>query len=774
MAGQKFQYDESGSTFVYFLLSFLALVLIPSTYYSIVSKSNEGSEDEDSKCDCNTCRTKQKRLEKKDPSQTIKRLLVRLAIVFGWILFIYVAYKTSQYDYELANFDPYEILGVELGSSSSVIKKAYHKLSLIHHPDKATGDEKTFMKLTKAYQALTDETARRNWELYGNPDGPGAVSFGIALPSWIVEKENSIWVLGLYALLFMVALPVSVCTWWYRSIRYSGDQVLLDTTQLYYYFFHKTPHMAIKRVLMILGASPEFHRRNNPEMMERPSDNVEVPQLMKRLPQLNEKNKERPLCFIYSIKARALLHAHLSRMPLPPNTLDEDRFAIVKKCPLLIQEMVVCVSQLIMLAHAGRLSRMPSLVTLEGCMKLSSMVVQALWECKSPLMQLCHVTDDNLKYFSSKRHQIRSLEQLARLKEEERRSVLHHMDDTQYQNVVRVLGAMPYVEMDIKYEVVDDEATTVYTAGAIVTVTVALSRRDLRVLFDKDNAGKTPEGGALGESQVEGDEDGVGNASEEPVKKKTMPWAKMHKKGKKAAANKKQAGGGNKKPAVAVKPAVPVSQKTVEVKEEGSDNSGLDNSDSEEDEAASSPTTAAPARDTGRDDEESAGNEVTADGDSSEAEADGDDQLSRLQSDVAMRRQRLLEGKSQLSHSVHCPYYPCDKQEYWWVYISDRKQQMLLTAPYHVTNLVHHEEIQLKFTAPFKPGFYTFAVCLRSDSYLGFDQMKEIKMDVKEAAEVPTEHPQWEISDDEEQEKNSGGSDSEFTTDDDDDHSDKE
>lgn len=74
--------------------------------------------------------------------------------MFGWILFIYVAYKTSQYDYELANFDPYEILGVELGSSSSVIKKAYHKLSLIHHPDKATGDEKTFMKLTKAYQVI--------------------------------------------------------------------------------------------------------------------------------------------------------------------------------------------------------------------------------------------------------------------------------------------------------------------------------------------------------------------------------------------------------------------------------------------------------------------------------------------------------------------------------------------------------------------------------------------------------------------------------------------
>ena len=41
---------------------------------------------------------------------------------------------------------------------------------------------------------LTDEEARKNWEEYGNPDGPGAVNFGIALPKWIVEKQNSVWV----------------------------------------------------------------------------------------------------------------------------------------------------------------------------------------------------------------------------------------------------------------------------------------------------------------------------------------------------------------------------------------------------------------------------------------------------------------------------------------------------------------------------------------------------------------------------------------------------
>lgn len=42
MAGQKFQYDESGSTFFYFILSFLALILIPATFYFWPKKKTEG------------------------------------------------------------------------------------------------------------------------------------------------------------------------------------------------------------------------------------------------------------------------------------------------------------------------------------------------------------------------------------------------------------------------------------------------------------------------------------------------------------------------------------------------------------------------------------------------------------------------------------------------------------------------------------------------------------------------------------------------------------
>jgi len=34
--------------------------------------------------------------------------------------------------------------------------------------------------------------------------------------------------------------------WWYRSIKFSKDQVLLDTTRLYLYFFSKNPQMILK------------------------------------------------------------------------------------------------------------------------------------------------------------------------------------------------------------------------------------------------------------------------------------------------------------------------------------------------------------------------------------------------------------------------------------------------------------------------------------------------------------------------------------------------
>lgn len=42
MAGQQFQYDDSGNTFFYFLTSFVGLIVIPATYYLWPRDQNAG------------------------------------------------------------------------------------------------------------------------------------------------------------------------------------------------------------------------------------------------------------------------------------------------------------------------------------------------------------------------------------------------------------------------------------------------------------------------------------------------------------------------------------------------------------------------------------------------------------------------------------------------------------------------------------------------------------------------------------------------------------
>ena len=428
MGRTNFQYDETGNTYYYVFLTFLGCVLVPSTWYLLTRDASSETEDLEKKKKkyvavnakdsvyAQACFEKARRMAVKDPWANTRRRIITGAVLIGWVLFATAVYQIMQFDYEMANFDPYEILEVGYDASAKEIKKKYRELSLKYHPDKPTGNEKLFMKLTKAYDALTDETAKYNWEHYGNPDGPQAMQFGIGLPAWIVEEKNSIWVLGVYTLIFMIGLPSAVYYWWSNSIKFSGEQVLLDTTQLYYYFFHKTPHMMLKRVLMVLAASLEFERGHNAEVVERPTDNAEIPQLIKNIPHLGINNKEKPLCFGYSVKARALLFAHLSRIPLPYGTLHQDRLFIIKKCPFLIQEMVSCISQLILLAYAGRIARLPSLDTIEATMKLSPMVVQALWDKASPLLQLPHIEEDMLKHFFSRKRNIKNLSQLAKMK----------------------------------------------------------------------------------------------------------------------------------------------------------------------------------------------------------------------------------------------------------------------------------------------------------------------------------------------------------------------
>jgi len=62
--------------------------------------------------------------------------------------------------------DYYELLGVSKTASQDEIKKAFHKLAHKHHPDKG-GDEKKFKEINEAYQVLSDQQKRAQYDQYG-------------------------------------------------------------------------------------------------------------------------------------------------------------------------------------------------------------------------------------------------------------------------------------------------------------------------------------------------------------------------------------------------------------------------------------------------------------------------------------------------------------------------------------------------------------------------------------------------------------------------------
>jgi len=66
--------------------------------------------------------------------------------------------------------DYYSILGVAKTATSKEIKKAYRKLAIKYHPDKNPGNkeaEEKFKEVAEAYEVLSDDTKRQNYDRFG-------------------------------------------------------------------------------------------------------------------------------------------------------------------------------------------------------------------------------------------------------------------------------------------------------------------------------------------------------------------------------------------------------------------------------------------------------------------------------------------------------------------------------------------------------------------------------------------------------------------------------
>ncbi|KAI0052643.1 DnaJ-domain-containing protein [Auriscalpium vulgare] len=342
MAGYK--YDESGSMALFFVLTVLVIVLVPVTLSFIFSSSSK--ESRTASCQCGECAEKRTRLRKARGAVSISRKGLLLAA--GWALVGIIAYKVSGVVVETQIYDPFEILGLKSGVTEKEIKSHFKKLSKIYHPDKvkltandtAESVAAKFVDITKAYKSLTDETIRKNFEDYGHPDGRQEISMGIALPRWIVEAQNNIWVLGIYALIFGVSLPALVGNWWFGNMRKTKDGVFAQTAASF--FKSITENSDLEEVVGALGKATEWeqvaHKVTEKEL-GRLEESIEV-KLGEQWRHLRVLVKGATGARDSKWNALVLLYAHLLRLPLTDASLKKAQSNVLLQTPHLLNALL--------------------------------------------------------------------------------------------------------------------------------------------------------------------------------------------------------------------------------------------------------------------------------------------------------------------------------------------------------------------------------------------------------------------------------------------------
>mmetsp|Transcript_174176 Transcript_174176/g.423737 ORF Transcript_174176/g.423737 Transcript_174176/m.423737 type:complete len:684 (-) Transcript_174176:52-2103(-) len=374
-----------------------------------------------------------------------------LAVI--WIGLYAVVMQLGQ-EKQIKRFDPFDILEVSAGSSAQDIKKAYRKLSLIYHPDKNPDDPlaaSRFIQITKAYQALTDEIAKRNWEKYGNPDGPQTTKVGIGLPRFLLQKENNLMILITFFFFLILVVPITFICYYQRTKNFAANGVMIDTLQFLGYYVSESTRL--KAGPELLGASAESR-----SMAIRPTDHEQIQKLAGQVVE----HKRRSFALPIVMKNQFLVWAHMQRRHhlLTPE-LRSDCDELLKHAMKITQAMIeiACMREWFATAQA--------MLDFRRCL------VQALDVRSSQLLQVPHFKQDTLE--RCRLNRVATLAEFLATDAEERKSFLK-LEPNQLADVEAFVQHVGDIELKASIEVEDESEIVV---GDVATVTVQLLRKHL-------------------------------------------------------------------------------------------------------------------------------------------------------------------------------------------------------------------------------------------------------------------------------------------------------
>lgn len=263
----KFESDS----FYPFLETIIILLIIYFSYKLYNSIKSPDSKFQNSEkyinCQCDNCKKRFKKIMKKNHKNKHTKILVMVLLFLFYFAKKYYAI-ILQNKSKINAFDPYEILQISSSSDNKEIKKAYKRLALLYHPDKNKDDinaKNKFMLINKAYETLTNEEFKKNYEIYGNPDGLSPMRMSLGIPYIILNKNNHFFILVILLIIICIIIPYYFIKWHIKISNFDENGLFYKTND----YFKKSTNInsILLAVPFILGNSEEFNLIPEPHIM---------------------------------------------------------------------------------------------------------------------------------------------------------------------------------------------------------------------------------------------------------------------------------------------------------------------------------------------------------------------------------------------------------------------------------------------------------------------------------------------------------------------------
>lgn len=464
-------YDDSA--FVFFAGTILICVLLPCTYIYIKSLINRTFKNGYYKlrkskhnsvyrsCDCSLCISKR---DEKDKHTTLlqkiglKKIFEFFLLVVLWGVLIVLINKMLNIK-PMQTFDPFEILEVAIGATESQVKKAYRLKSLKYHPDKNPNDPSAaakFILITKAYQALTDESSKENYEKYGNPDGPGMMKVGIGLPKILIDERYQLLILSIFFLIFLVFIPFIFMMYYQKQKRYGPNGVKIETLQYLNFMMNEGSRLKVFPELLAWSAESR-------DLLVREEDEKIMRNIMDEVVVHKKKNFDSPII----TRNMYLILAHMQRKHhLLTKELKEDLEKILRFSMLVTHSMI----EISILRDW--------FLTAQSALNFRRCLIQAFNGKNSHLLQIPHFGEELTKHFSKGKPIIKDLVDFLHMlnKDQVPDKRLSELSAEQLLDVRSFCKMVPTIEVSAEI-LVEDETHIV--KGDIASIYVRINRLNL-------------------------------------------------------------------------------------------------------------------------------------------------------------------------------------------------------------------------------------------------------------------------------------------------------